>query len=204
MNTDFDLAVLGAGPGGYVAAIRAAQLGLKTCVIEKDKPGGVCLNLGCIPSKSLIHQADLLHGIPDLRDLGVTVDPANLDLAKAFKKSRLAADRLSKGVQFLLKKNGIEYIKAEGRLVSPTELILDGERHLKVRAIILATGSRPRELPGLTFDETSVLSSSGALMLKKLPRQIAILGAGAIGMELGYVPRCVFAHFFFDELRNFL
>ena len=187
MDYDFDLAILGAGPGGYVAAIRAAQLGLKTCVIEKDKPGGVCLNLGCIPSKSLIHQADLLHGIPALRELGVAVDVAGLDMEKAFQKSRLAADQLSKGVQFLLKKNSIEYIQAEGRLASPSELVLAGGRRVKARAIILATGSRPRDLPGLAFDETSVLSSSGALMLKKLPRQIVILGAGAIGMEMGYV-----------------
>jgi dihydrolipoyl dehydrogenase len=187
METTYDLAVLGAGPGGYVAAIRAAQLGLKTCIIEKDKPGGVCLNLGCIPSKALIHQADLLHGIPDLEKLGITVDASNLDMGRAFKKSRLAADKLSKGVQYLLKKNTIDLIKAEGHLASPTELILDGDRRIQTRAIILATGSRPRELPGLAFDEKSVLSSSGALMLQKLPKRIAILGAGAIGMELGYV-----------------
>ena len=183
----YDLAILGAGPGGYVAAIRAAQLGLKTCVIEKDKPGGVCLNWGCIPSKSLIHQADLLHGIPDLRELGVAVEVSGLDLAKAFKKSRLAADRLSKGVQFLLKKNAVETIKGEGRLASPTEIVVDGERRIQARAIILATGSRPRELPGLAFDETTVLSSTGALLLQKLPKRIAILGAGAIGLEMGYV-----------------
>jgi dihydrolipoamide dehydrogenase len=187
MNTAYDLVVLGAGPGGYVAAIRAAQLGLKVCVIEKDKPGGVCLNLGCIPSKSLIHQADLLHGIPALRELGVAVEVSGLDLAKAFKKSRLAADKLSTGVQFLLKKNAVESIKGAGRLASPTEIVVDGEQRIQARAIILATGSRPRELPGLAFDETTVLSSSGALMLQKLPKRIAILGAGAIGLELGYV-----------------
>lgn len=187
MEFEYDLSILGAGPGGYVAAIRGAQLGLKTCIIERDKPGGVCLNMGCIPSKALIHQADLLHGIPELRKLGVAVDTSGLALAQAFKKSRLAADKLSKGVQFLLKKNGVDYIKAEGRLASPAELILNGERRIQARAIILATGSRPRELPGLAFDEKTVLSSSGALMLEKLPKHIAILGAGAIGMELGYV-----------------
>ena len=187
MDTDYDLAVLGAGPGGYVAAIRAAQLGLKTCIVEKDKPGGVCLNWGCIPSKSLIHQADLLHGIPLLQELGIGIDTSTLDYAKAHKKSRLAADRLSKGVQFLLKKNAIELIPGEGRIASPTELIVNGEQRLKARAILIATGSRPRELPGLAFDETTVLSSTGALNLKKLPKAIAILGAGAIGMEMGYV-----------------
>lgn len=187
MNTVYDLVVLGAGPGGYVAAIRAAQLGLKACIIEKDKPGGVCLNWGCIPSKALIHQADLLHGIPDLRELGVAVEVSGLDLAKAFKKSRLAAEKLSKGVQFLLKKSAVEYIKGEGRLASPSEIVLADERRIQARAIILATGSRPRELPGLAFDETTVLSSTGALLLQKLPKRIAILGAGAIGMEMGYV-----------------
>jgi dihydrolipoamide dehydrogenase len=187
MEYDFDLAVIGAGPGGYVAAIRAAQLGLKAIVIEKDKPGGVCLNLGCIPSKALIHQADALHGVPALKALGAAVDLSGLDYGKAFKKSRLAADRLSKGVQFLLKKNGIEYKRGTATLKGSSELALDDGSTLRARAIILATGSRPRELPGLAFDEERVLSSSGALMLEKLPKRIAILGAGAIGMELGYV-----------------
>jgi dihydrolipoamide dehydrogenase len=187
MKYDFDLAVVGAGPGGYVAAIRAAQLGLKACVIEKDKPGGVCLNLGCIPSKALIHQADALHGVPALEALGAAVDLSGVDYGKAFKKSRLAADRLSKGVQFLLKKNGIEYKKGTATLKTASEISLDDGTTILARAIILATGSRPRELPGLAFDEERVLSSSGALMLEKLPKRIAILGAGAIGMELGYV-----------------
>ncbi|HOE00182.1 MAG TPA: dihydrolipoyl dehydrogenase [Kiritimatiellia bacterium] len=187
MSHDFDVAVLGAGPGGYVAAIRAAQLGLKAAIIEKDKPGGVCLNWGCIPSKALIHQADLVRSIPALQDLGVAVDTRKLDFAHAYKKSRAAAERLSKGIQFLLKKNSIEYIKGEGRLTAPNEIALDGERRVRARAIILATGSRPRELPGLSFDETTALSSTGALNLKKLPPQIVILGAGAIGLELGYV-----------------
>ncbi|HAE23562.1 MAG TPA: dihydrolipoyl dehydrogenase [Spirochaetaceae bacterium] len=187
MDYDFDLAVIGAGPGGYVAAIRAAQLGLKACVIEKDKPGGVCLNLGCIPSKALIHQADALHGVSTLQALGAAVDLSGVDYGKAFKKSRLAADRLSKGVQFLLKKNGIEYKKGTAKLKAASEIILDDGTALRARAVILATGSRPRELPGLAFDEERILSSSGALMLEKLPKRIAILGAGAIGMELGYV-----------------
>ena len=187
MQPDFDLAILGAGPGGYVAAIRAAQLGLKTCLVEKDKPGGVCLNWGCIPSKALIHQADLLRGIPDLQALGVAVDAAGLDYAQAHRKSRQAAERLSTGVQFLLKKNAVEVIQGEGRLASPAELVVDGERRIRARAILLATGSRPRELPGLPFDETTVLSSTGALDLKRLPKTVAILGAGAIGMEMGYV-----------------
>ena len=146
MDYDFDLAVLGAGPGGYVAAIRAAQLGLKACIIEKDKPGGVCLNWGCIPSKSLIHQADLLRGIPDLRELGVAVETSGLDLAKAFKKSRLAAEKLSKGVQFLLKKNAVEYLKGEGRLVSPSEIVLADDRRIGRRRLGRGRGRRTTDL----------------------------------------------------------
>ena len=186
-NPQFDFAVLGAGPGGYVAAIRGAQLGLKTAVIEKDRPGGVCLNCGCIPSKALIHQANLLRGIPALKALGAAVDTTNLDYSRAHRKSRQASDRLAKGVQYLLQKNGVEVIAGEGRLADASTIALADGRTITARAIIIATGSRPRELPGLPFDETVVLSSTGALSLKELPRRILILGAGAIGLELGYV-----------------
>lgn len=186
-NPQFDFAVLGAGPGGYVAAIRGAQLGLKTAVIEKDRPGGVCLNWGCIPSKALIHQANLLRGIPALKALGAAVDTTNLDYSRAHRKSRQASDRLAKGVQYLLQKNGVEVIAGEGRLADASTIALADGRTITARAIIIATGSRPRELPGLPFDETVVLSSTGALSLKELPRRILILGAGAIGLELGYV-----------------
>lgn len=187
MESSYDVAIIGAGPGGYVAAIRAAQLGLKACVIEKDKPGGVCLNVGCIPSKSLIHQASLVLGSDELRNLGATVDLSGLDYGKAFAASRKAAERLSKGVQFLLKKNGIDYKVGSARLQSPTEIALEDGSTITAKTILLATGSRPRELPAFPFDEKTVLSSTGALMLKALPKRVIILGAGAIGMELGYV-----------------
>lgn len=188
---DYDLLIIGAGPGGYVAAIRAAQLGLKTAIIEKDKPGGVCLNLGCIPSKALIHQAHLLDDLPELRALGLAIDSSGLDYAQAFKKSREAADRLSKGVQYLLKKNSVDYIKATASLLGGTgdghRVQLDADRVLTAKAVLLATGSRPRQLPGVDFDEERILSSSGALMLERLPKRIAIIGGGAIGIELAYV-----------------
>jgi dihydrolipoamide dehydrogenase len=187
MGYDYDVAIIGAGPGGYVAAIRAAQLGLKACVVEKDKAGGVCLNVGCIPSKSLIHQADLVLGSAGLADLGAGVDLSTIDYSKAYKASRKAAERLSKGVSFLLKKNGIEYIQGKAQLKSANEIILDDGRVIGAAAIILATGSRPRQLPGFEFDEQTVLSSTGALMLQKVPKRAVILGAGAIGMELGSV-----------------
>lgn len=187
MGYDFDVVILGAGPGGYVAAIRAAQLGLKTCLVERDKAGGVCLNVGCIPSKSLIHQAELVLGAADLAALGARIDLSTLDYSKAYKESRKAAERLSKGVGFLLKKNNVEYIQATARLKSAHEVVLDNGRVIGAATIIVATGSRPRELPGFDFDEETVLSSTGALMLQKVPKRAVILGAGAIGMELGSV-----------------
>ena len=187
MQYDYDTIIIGAGPGGYVAAIRAAQLGLKTLLVEKDKPGGVCLNLGCIPSKALIHQADLLNKMEELRELGVSLDTSGLDYGKAFAKSRQAADRLSKGVQFLIKKNGIDYRRSTARLLAPDQVEIDTKEKFTSQTIILATGSRPRELPGTPFDEKRILSSNGALLMEKLPKKIAILGAGVIGMELAYV-----------------
>jgi dihydrolipoamide dehydrogenase len=187
MGYDYDVVIIGAGPGGYVAAIRAAQLGLKACVVEKDKAGGVCLNVGCIPSKSLIHQADLVLGSAGLADLGAGVDLSTIDYSRAYKASRKAAERLSKGVSFLLKKNGVEYVQGRAQLKSANEIVLDDGRVIGAAAIILATGSRPRQLPGFDFDEQTVLSSTGALMLQKVPKRAVILGAGAIGMELGSV-----------------
>lgn len=187
METEYDVAIIGAGPGGYVAAIRAAQLGLKACIIEKDKPGGVCLNIGCIPSKSLIHQAGIVAGAEALRALGARVDLEALDYGKAFAASRKAAERLSKGVQFLLKKNKVDYRAGTARFASAREVLIDGSERVRAEAFIIATGSRPRTLAGFDFDERNVLSSTGALMLENVPKQAVILGAGAIGMELGYV-----------------
>jgi len=187
MDTEYDVAIIGAGPGGYVAAIRAAQLGLKACVIEKDKPGGVCLNVGCIPSKSLIHQAGLVGEADGLRALGAVVDLSGLDYGKAFEASRKAAERLSKGVQFLLKKNGVDYRTGTARFASAREVSIEGSDPIRARSFIIATGSRPRELPAFPFDEKTVLTSTGALMLTAVPKRAVILGAGAIGMELGYV-----------------
>lgn len=183
---DYDLLVIGSGPGGYVAAIRASQLGLKCGVVEKDKPGGVCLNIGCIPSKALIHQAEEFRSIESLKKMGVSVDLESFDYSKVYKKSRVAAEKLSKGVQFLLKKNEIDYIEGEARITGRNEVSVGGKK-LSAQNILIATGSRPRELPGLEFDEKRVISSTGALMLEKLPKSLVILGAGAIGMEFAHV-----------------
>ena len=182
-----DLLVLGAGPGGYVAAIRAAQLGLSVTVVEKDRLGGVCLNVGCIPSKSLIHQAGIFRSRLALQAMGVKVDATGLDYAGIVQRSRAAADTLSRGVAHLLKKNTVTVIAGEGRISAPGEITLAGGKSLRARNIIIATGSRPRVIPGFEFDEKDVLSSTGALSCTTVPRRLLILGAGAIGCEFAHI-----------------
>lgn len=184
---DYDVVVIGSGPGGYVAAIRASQLGLKACVIEKGKTGGVCLNIGCIPSKTLIHQAEIFRSINDLKNMGVTVDASTFDYSTVFAKSRKAADTLSKGVGFLLKKNKIDLIQGYGKIQGPHEVSVDGERKVTGRFIVIATGSRPRSIPGFDFDNDRVISSDGGLMLEQLPKSIIILGGGYIGVEFAHI-----------------
>ncbi len=184
---DFDVLIMGSGPGGYVAGIRAAQLGLKAAVIERDKVGGVCLNIGCIPSKALIHQAELYRSLPSLKELGIAVDTKGFDYTRVFDKSRKAADTLSKGVQFLLKKNKVELIMGDAVLSGRNEVTLKDGKKVTGKNLVIATGSRPRIIPGFEFDEERVLSSTGALMLKKLPKKAIILGAGAIGVEFAHV-----------------
>lgn len=185
---EFDLAILGAGPGGYVAAIRAAQLKLKTVIIEKDKPGGVCLNWGCIPSKALAAQAEIFHARKGLEALGCTVDTSGFNYERVYATSRKAAESLSKGVAYLLKKNNITVVKGTGVFKSAHEIdVNNGEKTVSAKNIIIATGSRPRTIPGFEFDETTVLSSTGALMLQSLPKSMLILGAGAIGVEFAHI-----------------
>lgn len=182
----FELVIIGAGPGGYVGAIRAAQLGMKTAVIERDTPGGVCLNIGCIPSKALIHQAEKYNAIADLERMGIKVDRSEFDYKEVHKKSRLAAKKLSKGVEFLLKKNKVDYIKGEAVFEDRNTLLVNGEQ-IHGDHIIIATGSRPKQIPGFEIDEENVISSTGALMLEKLPEKMLILGSGAIGVEFSHI-----------------
>lgn len=183
----YDLVVIGAGPAGYVGAIRAAQLGLSACVIEKDKPGGVCLNIGCIPSKALIQQAEIFLSGKNLEDMGVKIDRSGLDYRRVFEKSRKASDSLTKGVAFLLKKNKIDLITGTARLSGKQEVVLDNGTKLTGKSILIATGSRPIELPAFPFDEKTVLSSNGALMLDELPERMVILGGGVIGCEFAHI-----------------
>ena len=184
---DYDVVVIGTGPGGYVAAIRAAQHKLSVAVVEKEKLGGVCLNIGCIPSKSLIHHAEIFRSAAALEQMGVSVDRTSFDFSRVHAASRKAADMLSKGVAYLLKKNGVTVIQGTGAMLSPHEIRIDGEKVITGGSVIIATGSRPREIPGFPFDEQTVLSSSGALMLKELPKELLILGGGAIGIEFAHI-----------------
>lgn len=186
----YDLIILGGGPGGYVSAIRASQLGLKTAVVEKDKLGGVCGNWGCIPSKALIHQAEAFHTIAALEHMGVKVDTSGLDYSKVQAKSRAAAEGSGKGTAYLMKKNKVDVVAGTGTLTGANEVTVSGgatPQKVTASAILVATGSRPRELPGFEFDEKTVLSSTGILSLTTLPKSLLILGSGAIGMEFAYI-----------------
>ncbi|MBN2035279.1 MAG: dihydrolipoyl dehydrogenase [Chitinispirillaceae bacterium] len=184
---DFDVAILGSGPGGYVAAIRCSQHNKKTAIIEKDRLGGVCLNIGCIPSKALIHHAALMRAARALEPVGAMLDLSGFDYAKVHAASRRAADKLSRGVAHLLKKNNVSIINGAGCLLSNHELSINGTVTITAEHIIIATGSRPRELDGFAFDETQVLSSNGGLMLEALPKKMIVIGGGAIGVEFTYI-----------------
>lgn len=182
-----DIAIIGAGPGGYVAAIRAAQLGLKVAVVEMDSPGGVCLNWGCIPSKNLIQQAEDYHVLHALEKLGVKVDRSGLDYGRVHANSRAAADTLAGGVTGLLRKNKVQVIRGRARLAGAGKVAVEGGETLSANNILIATGSRPLEVQGFEFDERHVLSSTGILDLKQLPKSLVILGGGAIGCEFAFV-----------------
>ncbi len=189
---DFDVIVMGAGPGGYVAAIRSAQLGLKTALIEKENLGGVCLNWGCIPSKSLIRNAEIVQLLGRGQEFGFQFDNLKVDFSVAVKRSRQNADRLVKGVSFLMKKNQVTVIQGSGSFVDPHTLQIetaDGRRTYSAATIILATGGRPALLPGLTVDGQRILTYRQAIIQDKTPKSLIVVGAGPIGMEFAYVYR---------------
>jgi len=191
MAKEYDVVVIGTGPGGYVAAIRASQLGLKTAVIEKRDLGGVCLNIGCIPTKALLKSAEVLDHVRHAKDYGLMVDSPSVDFPAVIKRSRGVADKMSKGVQFLMKTNKIDVIKGKGVLAGKGEVkIVDdsGKETERVKAahIIVATGARSRELPSLKFDGTRIINSEGAMKMDKQPKRMVIVGAGAIGIEFAY------------------
>lgn len=182
----YDIIVVGSGPGGYVAAIRAAQLGRKVALVERAEPGGVCLNRGCIPTKALLKSAQVYGYCRNAAQYGVELaSEPTADLAKMVARSRTVAETMSKGVRFLLQKNGIELIAGFGRLAGPGRLEVDGTI-FEADHIILATGARPRELPFLPVDGVHVLASHQALTLDRLPASMIVVGSGAIGSEFAW------------------
>ena len=190
MAKAFDVVVVGSGPGGYVAAIRAAQLGLSVAAIEDDRPGGVCLNWGCIPTKALLRNAEVVHLVEHADRFGIKVDNVRADYAEAIKRSRGVADRMAKGVEFLFKKNKITLFPGTGTLTSKTTVEVKGSagtETLEAKAIILATGSQPKSLPGVSIDEKIVISSNGAVRNETKPASMIVIGAGAVGMEFADV-----------------
>jgi dihydrolipoamide dehydrogenase len=191
----YDLVVIGTGPGGYVCAIRAAQLGLKTAVVEKDKTfGGTCLNIGCIPSKALLHASELFEeAAHSFGKMGIKVPAPTLDLAAMMKFKDEGVDGNVKGVAFLLKKNKVDTYQGVGRIVAPGKIevkTVDGQTEaVETKAIVIATGSDVAPLRGVTIDEKRIVSSTGALSLAGVPKKLLVVGAGVIGLELGSVWR---------------
>ncbi len=191
MSKSFEIAILGGGPGGYVAAIRAAQLEFKTVLIEKDKLGGICLNWGCIPTKSLLKSAELLEEIRHSKDYGLVVENVSFDFEKVIKRSRDISERISKNVEFLMKKNKVEVIKGFGKLAGENKIdIYDNEgkiiESVEAGKIIISTGARPRVIPQIPVDGKKVITSSEAMSLNEQPNEMIIVGAGAIGVEFAY------------------
>jgi dihydrolipoamide dehydrogenase len=194
-DTPYDVVVIGAGPGGYVAAIRASQLGLKAAVVERQYWGGVCLNIGCIPAKALLHTADLLDEARDAKRFGVIAQGVSLDFGAAMANKDRVVKVSTQGISYLMKKHKIDTFNGSGRLLGRGSVQVtdaDGKQtNLTAKNVIIATGAKPRDIPqiGAAFDEDRILSSTGALALKEVPKSLLIIGAGAIGCEFASMYR---------------
>ena len=192
MSEKFQAVVLGGGPGGYVCAIRLAQLGFKTaCIESRGSLGGTCLNVGCIPSKSLLNLSEEFHKTKDLAKKGIEIGNVKLNLDKMMKNKDKAVTVLTKGVEFLLKKNKVTYFRGHGSFKSKNEILIKDDQNketlIKAEKIVIATGSAPVFLPGVEVDEKIIVSSTGALKLDKVPKKMIIVGGGYIGLEMGSV-----------------
>ena len=191
MSEKFDVTVIGGGPAGYVCAIRASQLGLKTaCIESRGTLGGTCLNIGCIPSKSLLNLSEAFHQAKDFSKIGIEIGDIKLNLTKMMKNKDKAVTILTKGVEFLFKKNKVTYFKGYGSILDKNKILIksnDDEKNIETKNIVISTGSEAVSLPGIEFDEEKILSSTGALNIPKVPKKMLIIGAGYIGLEMGSV-----------------
>ena len=190
--SDYDVIVIGAGPGGYVAAIRCAQLGMRTAIVEREELGGVCLNWGCIPSKSLIRNAEVLNLVKDADNYGISFDNLTFDFQHAQERSRQVVNRLTTGVGFLMKKNNVDHIAGEASFTNAQTIEIkpssgDPSRTVNADHMIIATGARQRDLPSLPIDHDVVITSRDALALTEVPEEVVIIGGGATGVEFAYV-----------------
>ena len=192
MSEKFQAVVIGGGPGGYVCAIRLAQLGLRTaCIESRGSLGGTCLNVGCIPSKSLLNLSEEFHKVKNLSNKGIEIGEVKLNLEKMMKSKDKAVTILTKGVEFLLKKNKVTYFKGHGRFKSKNQISIKDDKNnetiIESEKTVIATGSVPVSLPGIDIDEKVIVSSTGALKLEKVPNKMVVVGGGYIGLEMGSV-----------------
>ena len=185
---EYDVIVIGSGPGGYVAAIRAGQLGMKAAVVERSELGGVCLNWGCIPSKALLKNAEVLSYVQHAGEYGIDIDNYDADFGKAIDRSRKVVKKLTDGIGFLLKKNNVDVFEGFGTLISPNQVQIERiNKTLQTMNVIIATGARFRDLPNLPFDGRTVITSREALELREVPEKVVIVGGGATGAEFAYL-----------------
>jgi len=203
----YDLAIIGSGPGGYISAIRAAQLGMNVAIIERDKPGGVCLNWGCIPSKAILKCAEFYEYCKRSEKYGVLIKGLSYDYAKVIEKSRNVSSTLTKGVEFLYKKNKITSYRGTGKLITNNKIGIMGnenETEIEAKNIVIATGSVPKTLPGVEIDGKRVITSDEAIMSKEFPDSIVIIGGGYIGVEFAYVYNTFGSKVTIVEMENHL
>ena len=190
MQYDYDIIIIGGGPGGYVGAIRATQLGKKVAIVEKDTLGGICANWGCIPTKALLKNAKVLDVIKDANKFGIEIPSYKVNWNKIVQRSRNISKRLSKGVEFLMKKNKIDYIAASASFINKNTLTLNGKninKKITANHIIISTGTIQKNLPGLAIDGKQIISSREAMILDKIPKNMVVIGAGAIGVEFAHL-----------------
>lgn len=185
-GTTYDLVVIGSGPGGYTAAIRASQLGMKTAIVEQSELGGVCLNWGCIPTKALLRSAEVYSLMRHAATFGLSAGDVGFDWGRVIQRSRQVANRMNKGVTFLMKKNEIDVIAGRGRLGERPGEVIVGEESISAKQIMIATGGRARAIPGVPFDAERVISAREAMILSERPERLLVVGAGAIGIEFAY------------------